>query len=161
MVDGLVKVRNGLGLNTLRSIHHQQRPLAGRNGARHFVTEVHVPGGVDEVEPVGLSVAPVVHLDGVALDGDAFLPFQVHVVQHLVFHLPVAQGLGEFQQTVCQGRFTMVDMGDDAEIANILHKSAKITQFAQNPNLNIRAGGSSRSLHGLQGPGHRGRCDSR
>ena len=64
-----------------------------------------------------------------ALDGNTLLTFQVHVVQHLVFHLTGAQCLGEFQQTVCQGRLTMVYMCNDAKIADVLHKTAKITQI--------------------------------
>ncbi len=121
MVDSLVQITNGLCLNTLRSIHHQQRALAGGNGTGHLITEVHVSWRVNQVEPIRLPTPHVIHLDGVALDGDALLPLQVHVVQHLVFHLAVAQRARKFQQTVCQGTFPMVDMGDNAKVADILH----------------------------------------
>ena len=54
-----------------------------------------------------------------ALDGDATLTLQIHVIEHLpLSHL---DGLGVFQQTVGQGRFTMVDMGYDAEISYVIH----------------------------------------
>ena len=50
---------------------------------------------------------------------DAPLPFQVHLVHELVAHLPGGDGAGEFQQPVRQGALAVVDMGDDAEIADV------------------------------------------
>ena len=121
MVDGLVQVGNGLGLNTLRSIHHQKGPFAGSDGTRHLIREVHMAGRINQIEPVNLPVPDVIHLDGVTLDGNALLLLQVHVVQDLIFHFPVAQRTGEFQKTVCQGGLAMVDVCDDAKVADILH----------------------------------------
>ena len=54
-------------------------------------------------------------------DGDATFPFQVHVIQHLVFS--DGHRVSKLQQTVSQGAFTVVDVGDDAEISNVLHLS--------------------------------------
>jgi len=39
----------------------------------------------------------------------------------LVFHISGVEGLGEFQQTIRQGTFAMVDMGYNAEIPYVLH----------------------------------------
>jgi hypothetical protein len=60
-----------------------------------------------------------------ALDGDPFFTFQVHIIQHLVHHIAVANGLGMFQQPVGQCTFTMVNMRDDAKIPDILHNGCK------------------------------------
>ena len=120
---GQIEVRDGLRLNALRSIDHQQRPFARGDGARHFVGEVHVPRGVDQVERVSLSVAGrVLHLDGVALDGDALFAFEVHVIEHLRLHFALVQRVGLFQQPVGERRFAVVDMGYDAEIADVFHR---------------------------------------
>jgi len=55
-----------------------------------------------------------------ALDGDAPFPFQIHIVEHLPFrHL---YGVGILKQSVGDGRLTVVNVGDDAEISNILHR---------------------------------------
>ena len=43
--------------------------------------EINVPGGVDQVQFVALSVAFVIHDDGTRFDGDPPRPFQFHVVQ--------------------------------------------------------------------------------
>ena len=72
---------------------------------------------VDEVEDVAL----VLHLDGVALDGDAFFTLQVHIIEHLSFHIALAQRLREFQQAIGQSAFTVVYMSDYAEVSYAVH----------------------------------------
>ena len=56
LVQGQVDVGKGLRLDPLGGVHHQQRPLAGRQGAGHFVGEIHVAGGIDQIEDVVLAV---------------------------------------------------------------------------------------------------------
>jgi hypothetical protein len=56
-----------------------------------------------------------------ALYGDSFLAFQVHIIQHLGLHIAGRDGFRELKETVGQGTFPMVDMGYDTEIANVLH----------------------------------------
>lgn len=79
---------------------------------------------INEVEDIGLSViCLVLHLDGMALDGDTSLSLQIHVVEHLT--LSDLDGLCLLQQSVCQGTFTMVYMCNNTEISyfvDILHK---------------------------------------
>ena len=119
---GEVEVRNRLRLNALRGVDHQQRPFARGDCARHFVREVDVSRGVDQVERVPLSVAGrVLHLDGVALDGDSLFAFEVHVVEHLRLHFALVERVGLLQQTVCKCRFAVVDVGYDAEISDVFH----------------------------------------
>ena len=81
-----------------------------------------MPGSVDQVQDIRLPFMFMLHLDGVALDGDAPLPLQLHVVQHLVLEVPFLQGSGEHQEAVGQRAFAMVDMGDDTEVANMIHQ---------------------------------------
>ena len=76
--------------------------------------------GVDEVEHIVFAVLLIVHLDGVTFDGDASFFFEVHIVEHLSGrHF---DGLSAFEQSVGQGTFTVVDVGNDAEIANVVHE---------------------------------------
>ena len=63
----------------------------------------------------------VLHLNCMTFDGNTPLPFQVHVVQGLIGHIPFRNGVGKLQQTVGQGAFPMVDVCDDAKIADVLH----------------------------------------
>ena len=134
VLDGHVEIRYRLRLDALRAVHDEQCALARRYRAAHLVGEVHVAGRVDEVQHVPLPAAHVVHLYGVALDGDAALALQVHIVEHLRLHLPLPHRLGVLQQTVGQRRLAVVDVRYDAEVSDILHLrnkvfSAKILTF--------------------------------
>jgi hypothetical protein len=64
----------------------------------------------------------VLDLDGMAFNGNAFFPFEVHIVQDLIHHVTVGYGMGCLQQAVGQGAFSMVYMGDNAKIPDMLHK---------------------------------------
>ena len=62
-----------------------------------------------------------VHLDSMALNGDATFAFQVHIVQHLVLHFLVAHSFGVLKQAVGKRALAVVDMCYYAEIPNIFH----------------------------------------
>jgi hypothetical protein len=80
-----------------------------------------MPRRVDQVELVLVAVRrPIVHAHGVELDGDASLPLELVVVQHLLAHLPLVESRGPLQEPVRQRRLPVVDMCDDAEVANVV-----------------------------------------
>ena len=117
--QGQVGVGEGLSLHALGGIHHQDGALAGGQAAAHLVGKINMARGVDEVESVDLAVSGgVLQRDGVGLDGDAPLPLQVHVVQNLRLHVPMSHRFRQLEQAVRQGGLAMVDVGDDAEVAN-------------------------------------------
>ena len=88
MVERQVDVRERLRLDALGRVHDQDRALARGERARDLVGEVHVAGGVDEVELVVLAVlGAVVHADGLGLDGDPALALELHVVEELRLRL--------------------------------------------------------------------------
>ena len=80
-----------------------------------------MPRSVDQVKDIFLTFINIFHLDGVALDGDSFLPLQIHVVQHLRLHIPGRQSLCQFDKPVGKCALPMVDVSDDAEIPDMLH----------------------------------------
>ena len=63
----------------------------------------------------------ILHLYGMALDGDAAFALQIHIVEYLVLQVFLGNGFGVLQQAVGQGTFTMVYMGYDTKVAYILH----------------------------------------
>src|SRR6185437_3060615 len=96
--------------------------VAGRERAGHLVGEVDVPRRVDHVELVALAVPRlIVKRDALGLDGDAALA--VHGVEHLRLHLALREPAAELNETVGQGRFAVVDMGDNGEITYEPHES--------------------------------------
>ena len=83
-------------------------------------------GGINQVEDVELTIGGFVfHPGRLELDRDAALPLQVHVVEELLLHVPCRHRAGGLQQAVGQGRFAVVDVGNDAEIANVFHPLGK------------------------------------
>ena len=119
VVQRQIHVGQGLGFHALAGIHHQQRPFTGLQAAAHLIGEVHVARRIDQVEDVLLPIGRrVIHPGGLKLDRDSPLPLQVHVVQELVLHVPVGHGARVLQQAVGQGRLAVVDVGNDAEVAD-------------------------------------------
>jgi hypothetical protein len=66
-----------------------------------------------------------------ALNGNTSFPFNIHVVQHLVLLFPFPDGVGSFEQSVCQGAFPMINMGDNAEITDVLHMDDSSRRLAK------------------------------
>ncbi len=116
-----VHVGQRLRLHALGGIYHQQRALAGGQRAADLVGEVHMAGGVDEVEGVFLPIlGGIAHGNGLGFDGDAALALQLHGVHDLVHHLPLLVDAGLLQDAVGQGGLAVVDVRDDAEVADFL-----------------------------------------
>jgi hypothetical protein len=80
-----------------------------------------MPGSVNKVKLVRRTVGVLVlQRDALRLDGDTALSLEVHRVEHLSFHLSIRQPTTALYKAVGQRRFTVVDMGNDREITNVL-----------------------------------------
>ena len=121
-LEGQVQVGQRLRLDALGRVDQEDGPLARGQRAGHLVGEVHVTGGVDQVEHVGAAIrARPGQPDGLALDRDAALALDVHPVQVLCPHLAVRHHAGELQHAVREGGLAMVDVRDDAEVPDDAH----------------------------------------
>ena len=119
-VDRLIDIRQRLRLDPLRGIDDQQRAFDRAHRARDLVGEVHMAGGVDQVQRVFLPVLGLVDQpDGLRLDRDPALALDVHTVKQLLLHLTLGHRAGVLDQPVGQRRFPVVDMRDDGEIADV------------------------------------------
>ena len=122
VLHGQVQVGDRLGLHSLGGVDEQQHPFAGGQRPGDLVGEIHVARRVDEVEDVILAVLCAVGQgDGLALDRDPPLALDVHVVEDLI---PEVARVGDpcvLDQAVGEGRFAVVDVGDDAEVADVFH----------------------------------------
>ena len=153
MLKRQVQIRNRLSLNALRGIYDQQCSFARRDGTGHFVAEVHVTGSVNQIEHIFLSIFGFVsHLNGVAFDGNSPLAFEVHIVERLVLHLPLCNGSSGLEQAVGQGAFPVVDVGNDAEVSNVFHRSRLGHKISAECPVSLRLGvgylfGSSDALY--------------
>ena len=143
LLDSGVAVGYRLRLHTLRSVHHQQRALAGSERAADFVVKVHVTWGINKVQLVGLAVfGGVIQRDAVCLDGDTTLALQIHGVEYLRFHFTLAQATADLDKAVGQRRLAVVDVGNDGKITN----QAKVTHSADHPDRVARHGETGRRL---------------
>ena len=80
---------------------------------------------VDQVQLEVLSaVVRVGQAHGLALDRDAPLPLDVHVVEDLVTELPVIYQADVLDQSVRQGGFSVIDVSDDAEVSYGVHRAS-------------------------------------
>ena len=106
----LIDVGQGLGLDALAGVHHQDRALAGGQRAADLIGEVDVAGRVHQVQHIVLAVVgAVVEPHGLGLDGDAALALDVHGVEHLLLHLARGQrrrspGSAGRTASTCRGR---------------------------------------------------------
>ena len=80
MLESHIEIRNRLCLNTLSCVDDKQCAFACSDRAGDFVGEVHVPWGINQIEYVVLTIELVVHLDGVALNGDPALALEIHII---------------------------------------------------------------------------------
>lgn len=77
-------------------------------------------GGIDEVKDVDLSVIGVIFkADGAGFDCDSAFALDIHIIEELFFHIAEGDCFGLFEDSVREGRLTVVDVRDDAEIPYI------------------------------------------
>ena len=119
LVHGEVDVRERLRLDALGGVDHQEGAFAGGQAAGNFVGEVDVAGGIDQVEFVLDAIARgIAHAGGGGFDGDALFALEVHGVEQLLRHVALGDGARGFEEAVGQGRLAVVDVRDDAEVAD-------------------------------------------
>ena len=79
-------------------------------------------GRIYKIQEIGLIIFGFIReADGLTFYGDSTLPFNVHVVENLIFKIPIKDNMGHLNQTVGKRRFAMINMGYNAEISNFFH----------------------------------------
>jgi len=86
-----------------------------------------VPRRVDEVQGIRVSVrSVVVERDGVRFDRDPALALEIHRIEQLLGHVALFDGVREFEKTIRKGRLPVVDVRDDAEVADSLRNGSAV-----------------------------------
>ena len=120
MIQCHITIGQGLGFNTLRSVDHQQGTFAGSQCTADFISKVNMTGGIDQIQGIGFSILRfVLHAYSLALNGDATFTLQLHAVKNLVDHLSLLEDASHFQNAICQSGLAVINMGNDAKIANL------------------------------------------
>jgi len=120
LLDSEEVVGHRLCLHALRCVHHQQASLARLQRARHFIAEIDVSRRIDEVELVELAILVLVpQADGLGLDGDATFALEIHPVEHReILVIALLHCSRRLEQALGQGALAVIDVGDDAEVAD-------------------------------------------
>jgi hypothetical protein len=114
----LLQYETGLRHRAFEGIHQEEHTVGHVEYTFHLATEVGVTWGVDDVDFCSLKVDGNVFGE----DGDATLTLEVVVVEHQIAgHLVFLEDLGSEDHFVYQGGLTVVYVGDDCDVANILH----------------------------------------
>ena len=119
--QGQIQITNRLCLNTLRSIYDQKRTFTSGDRSRYFVGEINVTRSVDQIENIFFSIQLIIHLYCVRFYGNSAFFFQIHIIQSLRLQFSLGNGIGVFQKPVSQGRFSVVDMCNDAKVSYVFH----------------------------------------
>ena len=78
-------------------------------------------GRVNQIEAVCIAVlCGIIQRNSTRLDCNAALTLNVHIVEELFLHIAACNGAGLLENTVCKRRFAVINMGNDAEIPNVL-----------------------------------------
>ena len=121
VLHGQIGVGQRLGFHTLAGVHHQHGAFTGGQAAADFVTKVHMARGIDQIQLISFAVfCVIIQGNGTGLNGNAALPFQIHVVQQLIFHQTLVHGVGFLQDAIGQGGFAVVNVSNDAEISDVV-----------------------------------------
>jgi hypothetical protein len=121
----LIDVGQRLCLHALRSIHHQQRALAGGEGPRNLVREVDVTRRIHQVELVTLPL----EAHRLCLDRDSAFALDIHVVEHLAGHLASRKTTRRLNQPVGKRGLAVVDVRNDREIPDMTQVFRQVLDF--------------------------------
>ena len=119
VVNSQIDVGQGLRFYALGGVNDQDRTFAGGQRARNFIGKVHVSRRINQVELIGFSVfGRIVEPHGLGFDGDSPLAFNIHGIENLLLHFAALQSAAVFNHAVSQGRFSVVNMGNDGKVAD-------------------------------------------
>lgn len=78
-------------------------------------------GRVHQIQRIGLAIlGRIVEPDGLRLDGNPALFFDVHRIEHLLRHFPIGQPTRQLDQSIGQSRLAVVNMGHDGEVSDFI-----------------------------------------
>ena len=119
VVQSKIHIAQRLGLHALGRVDDENGPVAGSQRSRHFIIEVDMAGGIDQVEDILLPVIRFIdRADGLRFDGYAAFTLEVHVVKDLLLHFALSQKTGHLNDPVRKRGLTMIYMGYDTKITD-------------------------------------------
>jgi hypothetical protein len=85
-----------------------------------------VAGRIHQVQNIGLAVERLIfEAHCLGFDRDAALTLDIHGIEHLLHHVALGQRAGRLDETVCQRRLAVVDVGDNGEVADVFDRMGR------------------------------------
>ena len=120
VLQSLLEHELGLGLGTTKGIHDKKHSVHHLHDALHLAAEVGVARGVDDIDMVFMPLEGGV----LSLDGDALLTLQIHGIHDADlggFGLVGSESPRLLQKLIDESCLPVIDVGDDGDVANIIH----------------------------------------
>ena len=120
--EGFAEHKPRLSLRTICGIDDQKNAVDHVHDAFDFAAKIGMPRRINDVDVVIV----VFERSVLGLDGDTLFALQVHGVHDPFFRrlgLIGAERPGLFQQTIHQRGLAMINMGDNCNVSDMLHRS--------------------------------------
>ena len=76
---------------------------------------------IDKIEQILCSIVSVMHGDSLGLYSDTTLPLDFQFIEELIRRV-FRNSIGDFQESICESGFTMVNVSYDTEISDSLRR---------------------------------------
>ena len=90
-----------------------------------------MPRGIDQIQVVHLTIAgPIAQCGRLRFNSNSTLALQVHRVENLGLHLSIRESAAALDNPIGQRRLTVIDMGDDGKISDVIQGNKKGAETA-------------------------------
>ena len=114
--QSFLKDKTGLGHGAFGGVHQQNDSIDHLEDTLYLAAEISMSRGIDDIDFYALIMGGGVFCK----DGNAPFPFQVAGVHHSFgYHLVFPEGAALLKHFVHQGGLSMVDVGDNGNIAKV------------------------------------------
>ncbi len=108
-----------MGLDTANSINNQNSPLTSSQRTGNFIRKINVARSINEVKEKFFFAQAVAQTGRGQFNGDPPLAFNRVGIQKLGLHFSRSDAMRKLQQSVGQGRFAVVNMGNNTKVPNL------------------------------------------
>ena len=132
--EGFFNDKSCLRKRSLTGIDQQNGPIDHIQAAFNLTAEIRMPGRINDID------LDVVVPYGRILrhDGNPPLPFEIHRVHHPLCDLLILpEGASLLEHGINEGRFTMINVGNDNNISYVLLSQMCCLSFKRHPPLSI------------------------
>ena len=120
MIQCQITICQCLRFNSLRCIYNQNSPFTSCQATRHLIIKIHMSRCIYQIKNIFFSILRFIYnTNCLRLNCNASLSLQFHIIQYLRLHFSTCQQTGFFNNSVSQGRLSMIYMCYNTKISNL------------------------------------------